>query len=185
MFLQEREPMTQVQLAQVIEEIKTLSPAPAAGSCGPGGDVPTPADAPMTEDEFVCKLVQFGVLSEVKPPITDLAPYQNRQPVDTTSKPLSRSSWRSVARWPPTSSDSSAVVKRYVRETGSSLGAQHHGPYGWSFHLCRSYYGCRSRVDAHGQARHGALAPTMRLRRSCNFATTSLTSTTQSTSPPR
>ena len=47
------------------------------------------ADAPMTENEFACKLVEFGVLSEIKPPITDLAPYQKRQPVETTGKPLS------------------------------------------------------------------------------------------------
>ena len=47
------------------------------------------APAAMTEDEFAYKQVEFGVLSEIKPPITDLAPYQNRQPVEITGKPLS------------------------------------------------------------------------------------------------
>jgi hypothetical protein len=43
----------------------------------------------MTEGEFAHKLVAFGVLSEVTAPITDLTPYQNRQPITTTGKPLS------------------------------------------------------------------------------------------------
>jgi hypothetical protein len=43
----------------------------------------------MTENEFAYRLVQSGILSEIKLPITDLAPYQNRQPVETTGKPLS------------------------------------------------------------------------------------------------
>ena len=81
--------MTQVQLAKVIEEIKTLSPAEQRKLRTWLDTFLASADAPMTEDEFVHKLVEFGVLSEVKPPITDLAPYQNRQPVETTGKPLS------------------------------------------------------------------------------------------------
>ena len=43
----------------------------------------------MTRNEFAYKLVDLDVLSEVKPSITDLAPNQNRQPVETTGKPLS------------------------------------------------------------------------------------------------
>ena len=30
-----------------------------------------------------------GLLSEVKPPITDFTPYLHRQPIETTGKPLS------------------------------------------------------------------------------------------------
>ena len=81
--------MTQVQLAKVKEEVKTLSLAEQRELRSWLDTFLTPADAPMTEDEFVHKLVELGVLSEVKPPITDPAPYQNRQPVETTGKPLS------------------------------------------------------------------------------------------------
>ena len=81
--------MAQVQFEKVIEEVKALSPGEQRKLRTLLDEFPASADAPMTEDEFVHKLVEFGVLSEVKPPITDLAPYQNRQPVDTTGKPLS------------------------------------------------------------------------------------------------
>ena len=81
--------MAQVQFEKVIEEVKALSPGEQRKLRILLDEFLASADAPMTEDEFVHKLVEFGVLSEVKPPITDLAPYQNRQPVDTTGKPLS------------------------------------------------------------------------------------------------
>jgi hypothetical protein len=81
--------MTQVQFEKVVEEVKALSPAEQRQLRTLLDTLLTPADAPMTEDAFAHKLVAFGVLSEVKPHITDLAPYQNRQPVDTTGKPLS------------------------------------------------------------------------------------------------
>jgi hypothetical protein len=81
--------MTQVQFEKVVEEVKALSLAEQRKLRTLLDTFLAPADAPMTEDEFAHKLVAFGVLSEVKPPITDLAPYQNRQPVDTTGKPLS------------------------------------------------------------------------------------------------
>ena len=81
--------MTQVQFEKVVEEVKALSPAEQRKLRTMLDTFLAPADAPMTEDEFARKLVEFGVLSEVKPPITDLASYQKRQPVETTGKPLS------------------------------------------------------------------------------------------------
>jgi hypothetical protein len=81
--------MTQMQFEKVIEEVKALSPAEQRKLRILLDTFPAPADAPMTEDEFAHQLMAFGVLSEVKPLITDLAPYQNRQPVETTGKPLS------------------------------------------------------------------------------------------------
>jgi hypothetical protein len=89
MFFQEREPMTPVQFEKAIEEVKALSPAEQRKLRTLLDTFLASADAPMTEDEFAHKLVAFGVLSEIKPPITDRAPYQNRQPVETTGKPLS------------------------------------------------------------------------------------------------
>jgi hypothetical protein len=81
--------MTQVQFAKVVEEVKTLSPAEQRQLRTLLDTFLELTAAPMTEDECAPKLVEFGVLSEVKPPITNFAPYQNRQPVETTGKPLS------------------------------------------------------------------------------------------------
>jgi len=81
--------MAQVQFEKVVEEVKALSPAEQRQLRTLLDTFLTSTDAPMTEDKFAHKLVEFGVLSEVKPPITDFAPYQSRQPVETTGKPLS------------------------------------------------------------------------------------------------
>ena len=81
--------MMQVQFEKVVEEVKALSSAEQRQLRTLLDTFLAPADAPMTEDEFARKLVEFGVLSEVKSPITDLAPYQNHLPVETTGKPLS------------------------------------------------------------------------------------------------
>jgi hypothetical protein len=81
--------MTQMQFEKVLEEVKALSPAEQRKLRTLLDTFLAPTDAPMTEDEFAHKLVAFGILSEVKSLITDLAPYQNRQPVETTGKPLS------------------------------------------------------------------------------------------------
>lgn len=47
------------------------------------------APVPMTEEAFAHHLVDVGILSAAKPPLTDLPPYQHRQPIETTGKPLS------------------------------------------------------------------------------------------------
>jgi len=67
--------MTQVQFEKVLEEVKALSPAEQRKLRTLLDTFLAPADAPMTEDEFAHKLVAFSVLSEIKSPITDLAPY--------------------------------------------------------------------------------------------------------------
>jgi hypothetical protein len=80
--------MAHLPFDKVVEEVKALSPAEQrqlwfildAIVAGAG---------PLREDEFAHKLVEFGLLSEVKPPIADFTPYQNRQPVKTTGKHLS------------------------------------------------------------------------------------------------
>lgn len=81
--------MEQLQVEKVVQEIKALSPTEQWRLRALLDTLLVPPAAPMTEDECAHKLVAFGVLSEVKPPITDFAPYQNRQPVETTGKPLS------------------------------------------------------------------------------------------------
>jgi hypothetical protein len=43
----------------------------------------------MTEDEFEQMLFEKGILCQVPPPITDFAPYENREPVKIDGPPLS------------------------------------------------------------------------------------------------
>lgn len=35
------------------------------------------------------RLLEKGLLSEIKPPITDFSPYHNRQPIEVKGKPIS------------------------------------------------------------------------------------------------
>jgi hypothetical protein len=43
----------------------------------------------LTEDEFEQELYEAGLLSEIKPPITDFIPHQNHQLIELKGKPLS------------------------------------------------------------------------------------------------
>jgi hypothetical protein len=81
--------MPDVQFDKVVEEVKALSPAEQRQLRALLDTFLAPTSLPMTEDEFAHKLVEFGIFSDVKPPITDFTPYQNHQPVETTGKPLS------------------------------------------------------------------------------------------------
>ena len=81
--------MPDVRFDKVVEEVKALSPAEQRQLRALLDMFLAPTRAPMTEDEFAHKLVEFGILSDAKLPITNFTPYQNRQPVETTGKPLS------------------------------------------------------------------------------------------------
>jgi hypothetical protein len=41
------------------------------------------------ELQFQQHLLALGIISEIKPPITDFTPYQNRQPIEVKGKPTS------------------------------------------------------------------------------------------------
>jgi len=81
--------MAHLPFDKVLEEVKALSPTEQRQLRAILETILAAAPAPMTEDEFAHKLVEFGIVSEVKPPITDFTAYQNREPVKTTGKPLS------------------------------------------------------------------------------------------------
>lgn len=81
--------MAHLPFQTVVEAIKTLSPVEQQQLRAILDTILAGATAPMTEAEFAHKLVEFGILNEVKAPITDLTPYQGRHPVTTTGKPLS------------------------------------------------------------------------------------------------
>ncbi len=43
----------------------------------------------MTEEEFEQHLYEKGIISEVKPPITDFSRYDDYQPITVTGEPIS------------------------------------------------------------------------------------------------
>jgi hypothetical protein len=81
--------MAQGQFEKVVEDVKALTPAEQQQLRAWLEALCAPAPAPMTEEAFAHQLHEAGLLSEVKPPMTDFTPYQHRQPIETTGKPLS------------------------------------------------------------------------------------------------
>jgi Arc/MetJ-type ribon-helix-helix transcriptional regulator len=61
--------------------------APQPGEASPGHAAR--AEEEPSAQELQRRLYDAGVLSEVKPPITDLAPYRHRQAVPVQGEPLS------------------------------------------------------------------------------------------------
>lgn len=81
--------MAQGQFAKVLEEVNALTPAERQQLQTWLESLSAPASPPMTEGAFAQELCALGVLSAVTSPVTDFTPYQNRQPIETTGKPLS------------------------------------------------------------------------------------------------
>ncbi len=79
--------MAAVQFEKVVEDVKALTPGEQQQLRAWLETLGTPA--PLTEEAFAAELYAAGFLSEVKPPLTDFTPYQHRQPITTTGKPLS------------------------------------------------------------------------------------------------
>lgn len=79
--------MAAVQFEKVVEDVKALTPEEQQQLRAWLETLGAPA--PMTEEAFAQALREAGLLSEVKPPITDFTPYQHRQPIETTGQPLS------------------------------------------------------------------------------------------------
>jgi hypothetical protein len=77
------------QFAKVVEAVQALTPAEQQQLRAWLDTLGAPAPAPMTEEAFAHQLREAGLLSEVKPPITDFTPYQHREPIETTGKALS------------------------------------------------------------------------------------------------
>ena len=68
--------MVHGQFEKVLEDVKALSPEEQRQLRAWLDKICDPAPAPMTEEEFAHQLHEAGLLSEVKPPITDFTPYQ-------------------------------------------------------------------------------------------------------------
>ena len=81
--------MAQGQFEKVVEEVKALTPVEQQQLRTWLDTLCAPAPVLMTEEAFAYEMCEAGLLSEVEPPITDFTPYQHRQPIETTGKPLS------------------------------------------------------------------------------------------------
>jgi hypothetical protein len=70
----------------LLQQIKLYPPPHTDG--GAGGHAAQPEDESGSQ-ELQRRLFEAGILSEIKPPITDLTPYENRQAVPIQGEPLS------------------------------------------------------------------------------------------------
>jgi Arc/MetJ-type ribon-helix-helix transcriptional regulator len=61
---------------------------PIGNSKGSPGAIRSAANEPSHQD-VQRRLFEAGLVSEIKPPITDLTPYQNRQAISIQGEPLS------------------------------------------------------------------------------------------------
>ena len=81
--------MPQGAFEKVVEDVKALTPAEQHQLRTWLNTLSTPEPPPMTEEAFAQELCAMGLLSTVTPPITDFTPYDHREPIETTGKPLS------------------------------------------------------------------------------------------------
>src|SRR5688572_28440799 len=74
----------------------------------------------MSEEEFEQYLYEKGVIGKPPPPVTDFSRYQNYQRVTVKGEPISETIIKDRRLMPAFFCDSSAIVKRYINETGSA-----------------------------------------------------------------
>lgn len=90
--------MTNHEFNHILSTIKTLSPEQvrqlrrqldsALGLAASAGQ-PALTEVELSNKELQRRLFEAGLLREIKPPIHDLTPYQNRQAVPVQGEPLS------------------------------------------------------------------------------------------------
>jgi hypothetical protein len=81
--------MTTPNLDQVIEEVKALTPEDQRKLRELLDNLLAGGEPAVTEEELQQRLYEKGVIGEIPPPITDLAPYRNRKLMKVKGKPLS------------------------------------------------------------------------------------------------
>lgn len=82
--------MAKRTLTQVLEQVKALTPAEQQQLWRELHRLVTGHEPSAPEAELERRLYEAGLLSEVKPPITDLRPYEDRRPIEAKGKPLSQ-----------------------------------------------------------------------------------------------
>lgn len=82
--------MAKATLDKVIEDVKTLTRGEQQKLRELLDELLKELPARSPEEELERKLFEAGLLSEIKPPITDFTPYQNRKPIEILDgKPVS------------------------------------------------------------------------------------------------
>lgn len=82
--------MTHSEFAHLLSSVHTLSPDQLRRLREElDNTLATTTGNTPSEGELQRRLVDAGILSEVKPPITDLTPYRNRRAVPIQGEPLS------------------------------------------------------------------------------------------------
>jgi hypothetical protein len=81
--------MSTSNLEQVLNKVKALSPDEQQQLLNALNSILQNAPAQMTEDEFEQRMAKRGVISGVKPPITDFEPYKQRKPIEVKGQPIS------------------------------------------------------------------------------------------------
>jgi len=77
-------------LEKVLNEVKTLTPDEIRQLRDELDALLTTQRPRMSEEEFERHLLAKGMISRVLPPVTDLAPYRERQPIEVLDgKPIS------------------------------------------------------------------------------------------------
>jgi hypothetical protein len=79
-------------IERLLKEIRSLPPEEQKRVREALDEEPAPAadmDEASAEEEFKRRLLQAGLLKQIKPPITDLTPYRDRKPFEIQGKPLS------------------------------------------------------------------------------------------------
>lgn len=81
--------MTDLQVEAVVEQVKALSLGQQKELRKRLERVLQDKRSVTPEDELECRLLEAGLLSEIKPPITELTPYRGRKLGKARSRPLS------------------------------------------------------------------------------------------------
>jgi hypothetical protein len=82
--------MMLVDLHKLIEQARALSPEDKQRlRQAIDEEQPISPSGMRTEEDFKQHLQMAGLLKEVKPPVTDLAPYRERSPLEIAGEPVS------------------------------------------------------------------------------------------------
>jgi hypothetical protein len=81
--------MSKRTLNKILEEVQALTPAEQEQLREALDRLLARSASPTLEAELERRLFEAGLLSEIKPPTLDLAPYRDRRPVEVAGKPLS------------------------------------------------------------------------------------------------
>jgi len=81
--------MSSANLEKVLEEVKAMSHDEQRLVQALLETLLADVSPRMTEEEFAQRLLESGILSEVRPPVVDLTPYLDRELIKYEGKPVS------------------------------------------------------------------------------------------------